>query len=82
MKRCLTLLPPFGNAEIKLNKPIGDRFNCSLLSVRPTQTRPGGALHCAVLAKQYGTPRVKGSLSLDARRKAGFAEAELGSLEG
>jgi uncharacterized ferritin-like protein (DUF455 family) len=33
--------------------------------------------HYAVLAKQYGAPRVKGPLNLDARRKAGFDETEL-----
>jgi uncharacterized ferritin-like protein (DUF455 family) len=33
--------------------------------------------HYAVLAAQYGAPRVKGPLNLDARRKAGFDEAEL-----
>ena len=31
----------------------------------------------AVLARQYGAPRVKGPLNLDARRDAGFEEAEL-----
>ena len=36
--------------------------------------------HYAVLAKQYGAPRVKGPLNLDARRLAGFEEAELALL--
>ncbi len=31
----------------------------------------------AVLAQQYGAPRIKGPLNLDARRKAGFEAAEL-----
>jgi len=34
----------------------------------------------AVLAKQYGAPRLKGPLNLDARRAAGFDEAELALL--
>ena len=38
--------------------------------------------HYAVLAKQYGAPRVKGPLNLDARREAGFEDAELALLEG
>jgi uncharacterized ferritin-like protein (DUF455 family) len=33
--------------------------------------------HYAVLARQYGAPRIKGPLNLEARRKAGFEEAEL-----
>ena len=33
--------------------------------------------HYAVLAKQYDAPRVKGPLNLDARRMAGFEDAEL-----
>ena len=37
--------------------------------------------HYAVLAAQYGAPRVKGPLNLEARRKAGFEEVELGLLE-
>ena len=36
--------------------------------------------HYAVLAAQYGAPRIKGPLNLDARRKAGFEEAELALL--
>ena len=36
--------------------------------------------HYAVLAKQYDAPRVKGPLNLDARRMAGFEEAELTRL--
>lgn len=35
----------------------------------------------AVLAKQYGAPRLKGPLNLDARRAAGFDEAELALLD-
>lgn len=34
----------------------------------------------AVLAKQHGAPRLKGPLNLDARRAAGFDEAELALL--
>lgn len=37
--------------------------------------------HYAVLAKQYGAPRVKGPLNLDARRKAGFEDVELALLD-
>ena len=37
--------------------------------------------HYAVLARQYGAPRIKGPLNLDARRKAGFEETELALLE-
>jgi uncharacterized ferritin-like protein (DUF455 family) len=37
--------------------------------------------HYAVLAKQYNAPRLKGLLNLDARRKAGFEEAELMLLQ-
>ena len=33
--------------------------------------------HYAVLAAQYNAPRVRGLLNLDARRKAGFEDAEL-----
>ena len=36
--------------------------------------------HYAVLAAHYGAPRIKGPLNLDARRKAGFEEAELALL--
>ena len=36
--------------------------------------------HYAVLAAQYNAPRIKGPLNLDARRKAGFFEAELALL--
>jgi uncharacterized ferritin-like protein (DUF455 family) len=35
----------------------------------------------AVLARQYGAPRLKGPLNLDARRQAGFDEAELALLD-
>ncbi|MEO8390411.1 MAG: ferritin-like domain-containing protein [Polaromonas sp.] len=34
----------------------------------------------AVLARQYGAPRLKGPLNLDARRQAGFDDAELALL--
>ena len=34
----------------------------------------------AVLAKHYGAPRLKGPLNLDARREAGFEDAELALL--
>jgi uncharacterized ferritin-like protein (DUF455 family) len=36
--------------------------------------------HYAVLAQQYNAPRIKGPLNLDARRKAGFEDAELALL--
>lgn len=36
--------------------------------------------HYAVLAKQYGAPRIKGPLNLEARRQAGFEEVELALL--
>jgi uncharacterized ferritin-like protein (DUF455 family) len=36
--------------------------------------------HYAVLAMQYAAPRIKGPLNLDARRKAGFDDAELALL--
>ena len=36
----------------------------------------------AVLAKQYGAPRLKGPINLDARRNAGFREDELAWLTG
>lgn len=39
-----------------------------------------GTATYAVLAKQYGAPRLKGPLNLDARRAAGFDEAELALL--
>jgi uncharacterized ferritin-like protein (DUF455 family) len=34
----------------------------------------------ALLARQYEAPRLKGPLNLDARRRAGFDEAELALL--
>ncbi len=37
--------------------------------------------HYAVLAQQYNAPRIKGPLNLEARRKAGFEDAELTLLE-
>ena len=36
--------------------------------------------HYAMLAQQYGAPRIKGPLNLEARRKAGFEEVELALL--
>ena len=36
--------------------------------------------HYSVLAEQYSAPRIKGPLNLDARRKAGFEDAELALL--
>ena len=36
--------------------------------------------HYAVLARQYNAPRIKGPLNLEARRKAGFEDAELALL--
>ena len=41
------------------------------------QRRLDPLAHYAVLAQQYGAPRIKGPLNLDARRKAGFEAAEL-----
>ncbi len=46
------------------------RYLCSQRGLEPVA-------HYAVLAKQYGAPRIKGPLNLDARRKAGFEDAEL-----
>lgn len=37
--------------------------------------------HYAVLAKQYRAPRLKGPFNLDARRAAGFTQAELEALQ-
>ena len=37
--------------------------------------------HYAVLARQYEAPRIRGPLNLEARRSAGFDEAELRLLE-
>ena len=51
------------------------RYLCSQRGLDPVA-------HYAVLAKQYDAPRVKGPLNLDARRKAGFEEAELALLVG
>jgi len=49
------------------------RYLCSQRGLDPLATY-------AVLARQYGAPRVKGPLNLDARRAAGFDEAELALL--
>ena len=46
------------------------RYLCSQRGLDPLVTY-------AVLARQYGAPRIKGPLNLDARRDAGFDEAEL-----
>lgn len=49
------------------------RFLCAQRGLEPVATY-------AVLAKQYGAPRLKGPLNLDARRQAGFDTAELALL--
>lgn len=49
------------------------RHLCSLRKLEPVATY-------AALARQYGAPRLKGPLNLDARRHAGFDEAELALL--
>ena len=49
------------------------RLLCALRGLEPVATY-------AVLAKQYGAPRLKGPLNLEARRDAGFDEAELALL--
>ena len=46
------------------------RYLCAQRGLDPLATY-------ALLARQYGAPRIKGPLNLDARRKAGFEEAEL-----
>ena len=50
------------------------RYLCS-------QRRLDPVAHYAVLAQQYDAPRIKGPLNLDARRMAGFEEAELALLD-
>ena len=49
------------------------RYLCKQRGLEPVE-------HYAVLAQQYGAPRVKGPLNLEARREAGFDEAELALL--
>ena len=49
------------------------RYLCTLRGLDPVA-------HYAVLAKQYDAPRIKGPLNLDARRLAGFEDAELALL--
>ena len=49
------------------------RYLCGQRGLDPTA-------HYAVLALQYGAPRAKGPLNLEARRKAGFEDAELALL--
>ena len=49
------------------------RFLCDQRGLDPLATY-------AVLARQYGAPRLKGPLNLEARRDAGFDEAELALL--
>jgi uncharacterized ferritin-like protein (DUF455 family) len=49
------------------------RHLCAQRGLDPVATYP-------VLARQYGAPRLKGPLNLDARRLAGFDEAELAFL--
>ena len=69
--------------EVILNDEIGHvaignhwyRYLCTQRGLDPVA-------HYAVLAAQYGAPRVKGPVNLDARRQAGFDEAELALLEG
>lgn len=49
------------------------RHLCAQRGLDPVATYP-------VLARQYGAPRLKGPLNLDARRRAGFDEVELALL--
>ena len=49
------------------------RYLCAQRGLEPVA-------HYAVLARQYDAPRIKGPLNLDARRQAGFDEAELALL--
>ena len=51
------------------------RFLCAQRGLDPVATY-------AVLAQQYGAPRLKGPLNLQARRQAGFDEVELALLAG
>jgi uncharacterized ferritin-like protein (DUF455 family) len=75
-------LEAVGILDIILHDEIGHvaignhwyRYLCSQRGLDPVA-------HYAVLARQYSAPRIKGPLNLDARRKAGFEEAELALLE-
>ena len=49
------------------------RYLCSQRGLDPVA-------HYALLAQQYGAPRIKGPLNLEARRQAGFEEVELDLL--
>jgi uncharacterized ferritin-like protein (DUF455 family) len=49
------------------------RYLCAQRNLDPVATY-------AALARQYDAPRIKGPLNLDARRQAGFEEAELALL--
>ena len=51
------------------------RFLCAQRGLDPVATY-------AELARDYGAPRLKGPLNLDARRRAGFEEVELSLLAG
>ena len=51
------------------------RYLCAERGLEPIATY-------TMLARQYGVPRLKGPLNLDARRLAGFSNAEITSLEG
>ena len=51
------------------------RHLCAQRGLDPVATYP-------VLARQYGAPRLKGPLNLDARRLAGFSNEEIASFEG
>ncbi|MBC7547841.1 MAG: ferritin-like domain-containing protein [Polaromonas sp.] len=50
------------------------RYLCSQRGIDPVATY-------AKLADAYGAPRIRGPLNLDARRRAGFDEAELAALQ-
>jgi uncharacterized ferritin-like protein (DUF455 family) len=50
------------------------RFLCNQRGMEPVATY-------ARLAAAYGAPRIRGPLNLDARRRAGFDEAELAALQ-
>ncbi|MES2943710.1 MAG: DUF455 family protein, partial [Pseudomonadota bacterium] len=49
------------------------RYLCTQRGLEPVATY-------ALLAAQYGAPRIKGPLNLDARRRAGFDNTELDLL--
>ena len=52
---------------------VAGDFLCAQRGLEPVATY-------ALLARQYEAPRLKGPLNLDARRRAGFDEAELALL--